>query len=75
LILAPVYHLVDCVAVLVIGAIEYIVFASNSSVDGTLKQKVAYVYDERENEVGLTVFNAAGSVKNGETQLINIEYD
>ena len=42
-------------------------------VDGTLKEKIAYAYDERKNEVGLTVFNADGSVKNG--WLINFEYD
>ena len=44
-------------------------------VDGTLKEKVAYTYDERKNEVGRTAFNADGSPKNGETRLINIEYD
>jgi hypothetical protein len=40
-----------------------------------LKEKVAYAYDERKNEVGRTVFNADGSVKNGDALLMNIEYD
>ena len=44
-------------------------------VDGTLKGKIVYAYDERENEVGRTVFNADASLKNGGTQVINIEYD
>jgi hypothetical protein len=40
-----------------------------------LKGKIAYAYDERKNEVGLTVFNADGSLKNGGSPLIHIEYD
>jgi len=44
-------------------------------VDGTLKGESCYAYDERKNEVRLTAFNADDSLKNGETQSINIEYD
>ena len=44
-------------------------------VDGTLKAKITYAYDERENEVGLKQLNADGSLKNGESQITNIEYD
>lgn len=36
--------------------------------DGTLKGKVAYAYDERGNEIGLTMFNGDGSPKNLEIQ-------
>ena len=43
--------------------------------DGTLKEKVAHAYDERGNEVGVTTFNADGSVKNSQSVLFKIEYD
>ena len=43
--------------------------------DGTLKGKVGYAYDERGNEVRLTMFNADGSIRNGQSVLFKIEYD
>ena len=44
-------------------------------VDGTLKGKVTHAYDERNNEIGLKIFNAYGPQETSETRLTNIEYD
>ncbi len=49
--------------------------AATYDMDGTLKGKIVYAYDERKNEIGLTVFNTDGSTKNGQTRLVNTEYD
>lgn len=45
------------------------------AVDGTLRRKVTYAYDERNNEIGLIIFYAYGPHQNSETRLTNIEYD
>ena len=45
------------------------------ALDGTLKEKIVYAYDERQNEIGWTAFDASGSPRNGDSLLIDIEYD
>ena len=44
-------------------------------VDGTLKGKVTHAYDERNNEIGLKIFNANGPQETSEARLTTIEYD
>lgn len=44
-------------------------------IDGTLKGKVTHTFDERNNEIGLKLFNAYGPIETSETRLTNIEYD
>jgi hypothetical protein len=44
-------------------------------VDGTLRHKVTHAYDERKNEVGLTIIYSDGPLQSVETRLTNIEYD